>query len=309
MKISVVMATYNGEKFIKEQLDSIREQTRTVDEVIICDDCSKDNTVDVVNKYIKQYSLQHWNITKNERNLGYADNFYYASTKATGDIIVFCDQDDIWLLNRIENMEQCFFQNDKIKVLYSEFSLFYASDNVRKISSPVLKNMTFDGTLNKTELSPSTIFIKTEGCTMAVKRSFFEEIMPYWFSGFAHDEFVWKMAICANGLYCLHTETLKRRIHGDNVSINKLHDFQKRVAFLDNLCKGHKVMLSYAQKCNMPAKDIALIQDNIKSSELRVQLLKWKKIWYIIPLAFKYWRCYYSVKAIPVEFLMALRGK
>ena len=289
MKISVVMATYNGEKFIKEQLDSIREQTRPVDEVIICDDCSKDNTVDLVNNYIKKYSLHHWNITRN--------------------IIVFCDQDDIWLSNRIENMEKSFSQNDKIKALYSEFSLFYASGNVRKIASPVLKNMTFDGTLTKTELSPSTIFIKTEGCTMAVKRSFFEEISSYWFSGFAHDEFVWKMAICANGLYCLHMETLKRRIHGDNVSINKLHDFKKRVVFLENLCEGHKSMLSYAQKCNMSAKYIALIQDNIKSSELRIQLLKRKKLWYIIPLAFKYWRCYYSVKAIPVEFLMALRGK
>ena len=55
--ISVVMATYNGEKYILEQLDSIRNQSISIDEVIICDDCSIDNTVNIIKQYINDYSL------------------------------------------------------------------------------------------------------------------------------------------------------------------------------------------------------------------------------------------------------------
>ena len=68
MKISVAMATYNGEKYIERQLDSIRMQTREVDEVIICDDQSKDRTVEVIEKYIEQHQLQGWSISVNEEN-------------------------------------------------------------------------------------------------------------------------------------------------------------------------------------------------------------------------------------------------
>jgi len=71
MKISVVMATYNGEEFIKEQLDSIRLQTRAVDEVIMCDDGSSDNTVAVAKQYITEYSLSDsWKVVVKEKNLG-----------------------------------------------------------------------------------------------------------------------------------------------------------------------------------------------------------------------------------------------
>lgn len=308
MRISVSMAVYNGEPFIIEQLDSIRNQTRQVDEVIMCDDQSKDRSVEIVRQYIDKYELTNWKIIVNDNNLGYADNFHKAMTLSTGDIIVFCDQDDIWMKDRIEKMERCFAENNEILVLYSEFDLFYTSDNVPKIDSPVLRDMKRDGSVEKTSLSSSKIFIKTEGCTMALRKKFLEETESYWFSGFAHDEYVWKMALCKDGLYVLHESTLKRRIHRNNVSTIKLHDFKKRVSFLENLNRGHKSMLAFAKKCQMNEKEIKLIEDNVKSSEMRVQLMRDKKIYYVIPLIFKYSHCYYSRKAIPVELLMAIRG-
>ena len=66
--ISLVMATYNGEKYLYEQLDSIRCQTMPPDEVIICDDCSKDSTVNMIQEYIDKYQLKHWNVYENEKN-------------------------------------------------------------------------------------------------------------------------------------------------------------------------------------------------------------------------------------------------
>lgn len=79
MKISVVMATYQGEKYLREQLDTIRLQTRRADEVILCDDCSGDATVEIAEQYIREYGLEaEWRILVNEKNLGYANNFHRA---------------------------------------------------------------------------------------------------------------------------------------------------------------------------------------------------------------------------------------
>ena len=81
VKISVIMASFNGiSRYIAEQLDSIRTQTRTPDEVIICDDCSTDGTVEFCNEYISRYNLSGWRVFQNEKNLGFAKNFRRAFT-------------------------------------------------------------------------------------------------------------------------------------------------------------------------------------------------------------------------------------
>ena len=68
--ISLIMATYNGEKYIVEQMESIRRQTLQPDEVIICDDHSTDKTLTLMQEYVKKYKL-NWSIILNEKNLGY----------------------------------------------------------------------------------------------------------------------------------------------------------------------------------------------------------------------------------------------
>ena len=69
--ITVLMATYNGEKFIEQQLYSIRSQTLPADRVIILDDCSTDKTFDIVNRFIQKYNLVAWEIYQNESNQGH----------------------------------------------------------------------------------------------------------------------------------------------------------------------------------------------------------------------------------------------
>ena len=81
MKVSVAMTTYNGELYLIEQLDSLREQEMKIDQLVICDDGSKDDTVKIVNEYISKYNLEDsWQIIQNEKNLGYADNFHKAAS-------------------------------------------------------------------------------------------------------------------------------------------------------------------------------------------------------------------------------------
>lgn len=94
------MCTYNGGKYLKEQLDSILWQSYPVDEIIIQDDCSADNTVEILRGYEKEYDNVH--IYVNEKNLGFTDNFWSVLDRATNEYIAISDQDDIWLPDKIE---------------------------------------------------------------------------------------------------------------------------------------------------------------------------------------------------------------
>ena len=74
MRISIAMTTYNGADYLLEQLESLRTQSLMADEVIIVDDCSTDNTVDLLNMYIQKYHLDNWVLIKNSSNIGSKDN-------------------------------------------------------------------------------------------------------------------------------------------------------------------------------------------------------------------------------------------
>ena len=75
MRISIAMTTYNGADYLLEQLESLRTQSLMADEVIIVDDCSTDNTVELLNMYIQKYHLDHWILIKNSSNIGWRKNF------------------------------------------------------------------------------------------------------------------------------------------------------------------------------------------------------------------------------------------
>lgn len=92
--VSIAMATYNGEKYLVKQLDSLLNQTYTHLEIIICDDMSSDGTVEIINEYIqKDNRIQ---LVENKDNLGYVKNFEKAISLCSGKYIALSDQDDIW---------------------------------------------------------------------------------------------------------------------------------------------------------------------------------------------------------------------
>lgn len=100
MKISVAMATYNGERFIADQLESLATQSRLPDELLVSDDCSTDGTLGIVERFAKSAPFPVV-VHRNERTLGYGDNFLRAAELCRGDWISFCDQDDVWLSNKL----------------------------------------------------------------------------------------------------------------------------------------------------------------------------------------------------------------
>ena len=101
MAISIALCTYNGEKFLKEQLDSILQQTLLPDELVVCDDRSSDGTLDILREFEKSAPFAV-RIFHNETNLGPINNFAKAISLCQGDWISLCDQDDLWLPNKLE---------------------------------------------------------------------------------------------------------------------------------------------------------------------------------------------------------------
>jgi len=310
MKVSVAMASYNGAEFIIEQLESIIHQTRKVDEIIICDDGSKDDTVNIVKSYIKANNYEGFiTIVENEKNLGYASNFMKAISLTSGDYIFFSDQDDLWLDIKVEQMISQMEKNPKIELLCSEFDTFVTSSDAPRPSKEATKSFTNKKNTLKLDFSPANIFIGCEGCCMLIKRSFYEDVKYYWYDKWAHDEFFWKLALVRNSLYFYHGITLLRRLHSNNVTMHKMRDLKKRIKFLEDLKKSHAQTLKYVKESDNDKAKIKLLEKNIKATNLRIEILRDKKVFNTLPLIFKYSNCYHSKKSIPVELMMAFKAK
>ena len=101
MKVSIAIATYNGERFLREQLDSLYAQTRKPDEVVVCDDASTDYTLNILEEYHQHYGLRYY---KNQKSLGVNANFFQVISYCQGDYICICDQDDIWMNKKVETL-------------------------------------------------------------------------------------------------------------------------------------------------------------------------------------------------------------
>lgn len=98
--VSVVLCTYNGAEYLREQVDSILEQTYPIHELIIQDDGSTDGTLKIAREYEAVNS--HVHVFENDKNIGFNENFHTACLKATGDFVAISDQDDIWYPTKIE---------------------------------------------------------------------------------------------------------------------------------------------------------------------------------------------------------------
>ena len=100
--IDILLAAYNGEKYIARQLESLLEQTCQDFTLRICDDCSTDRTADIIYHYAKRYPNKIV-FTVNEKNSGSAAfNFFKLLQNSTADYVMFCDQDDVWFKDKVE---------------------------------------------------------------------------------------------------------------------------------------------------------------------------------------------------------------
>ncbi|WP_462405923.1 glycosyltransferase [Gracilibacillus sp. Marseille-QA3620] len=270
MKISIVMATYNGEKYIIEQLDSILQQSLLPDEVIICDDNSADSTVRIIKKFIEKHKLSEWKVYQNSNNKGYSANFSEGLMKATGDIIFLADQDDIWLPNKLEDMAHVMMENLNIQLLASNVMPFYMEGNGNTLNYEKFGG----GMLVKIPFSGRWIKPIRPGCSFCIRRNLLNDYYKVWFRDYPHDSLLWGLANINNSSYLYNRNTIKFRRHGSNASSKGNKQLEYRLNGIKNEILIAENMLNYLQTKKGNNNTIVFINNQKEVYKKRVESLK-----------------------------------
>ncbi len=215
MKTSVALCTYNGEKFLREQLDSILNQSEKVNEIVVCDDGSTDSTLEILEEYSKRNSGL-FRIFKNEINLRSVKNFEKAISLCENEIIFLCDQDDLWIDNKVETIINYFEKNPRIDVVATNGYGIDDAGNLLEVHS--LWDIPRFFQEEKIEIDYFKIIafagnIAT-GASMALRKNFAAKVIPFpVIEEFHHDEWIALNASSNNTFEFLPEKLFKYRIH------------------------------------------------------------------------------------------------
>lgn len=215
--ISVAMTSYNGEKYIIKQLQSIRCQSMPIDEVIICDDGSVDSTVEIVESYIRQNHLSSWRLIQNEENLKYSKNFFKAVSLCKGDYIFLADQDDIWVPDKVRLMTEILEKDPYIMAVSSNYVVVDQNDSKKYQVNLTAKNrfVCVDEMVGSSNI---------KGCTMCIRKELDDYIPHYDIEvgkQLGHDWYYNFLACLIGKNEMLSDALLCYRIHGDNISLKR----------------------------------------------------------------------------------------
>lgn len=179
--ISVAMCTYNGAKYLSEQLRSIADQTLPVDELVVCDDRSKDDSVKLLETFAATSPFPVY-IHVNEQNLGSTKNFEKCLTLCKGDVIFLCDQDDLWREDKVQKQIDYLNEHPQTDAVFSDGLLI--DDNSKPTGITIWQEIEFNqpGQNKWKSGKPHEIlfngFVVT-GATLAIRKSCLERLVPF----------------------------------------------------------------------------------------------------------------------------------
>ena len=214
--ISIAMTTYNGERYLEKQINSLLEQTLKADEIIICDDCSTDQTEKILERYAEQNPCIHY--IKNDTNLGYRKNFKKAVSLTQGDYIFLCDQDDEWHPDKLEQM-LAIMKEKGCKALCSDYTLIDSDSCKLKKESfaihPFIKQAKEDS-LTPIVFSQLIFGNLLQGCTYCFTRDVKEKYLELSNEDVDHDQQIMFVATLLGDVYFYKKELIDYRIHSSN---------------------------------------------------------------------------------------------
>lgn len=315
-RISIVMATYQGENYIKEQLDSIFHQTLPPDEIIIYDDASSDQTLTIAKQYQYQDDVKV-HIFKQDHRVGYIKNFAKALKMSNGDIIFLCDQDDIWKPNKIEQLVSTFHTHPEISCVNTSF--FYIDENGKTIVKDNGGNnygMCFQ-TIDQNELIqiPIDDIVHRNismGCTMAFRKEVKEIYLKNTNYSAPHD---WELNFCSalsNGLYFYNVPLIDYRIHAHNTTGNDKINGKNHI-YASEREKNAQTILTLLFTCEkyqhlMDEGKQSYLDQLIKFHEKRLELLKTgkKRNWLYLIAHHSIYKKVVSKKGILTDLIYAI---
>lgn len=293
LKISIAMATFNGEKYLYKQLMSLLHQTRRADQVIICDDKSNDKTVEILKNFIQEHNLEAvWLVHINDINKGHNRNFLDCASMTSGDIIFFCDQDDIWHPEKIEKMAAQFEINRDIKAMSCRVSIIDSHDNLRNSLFNIIQKGY--GELEKIKFSKQVRDAMSGGLTLAIKREVLDYAKPIILAEeLPFDLPMGLLTSATENYFILWKPLVYYRVHQENVSAPKF-TLKSRVKNIDYHLSGRKLRIKLMKSCAEVLKDRLIDKDKknltkaIVSLEKDVISLEKRRIFYLIPAIFSF---------------------
>lgn len=293
--ITILMATYNGENYIAEQIESILKQTETQWNLIIQDDCSTDNTLKIVQEYALKYP-QKINFRKQEDSSGSAkNNFSSMLSLSNSEYIMTCDQDDIWLPNKIEltirKMHELEKNVGRDYPLLVHTDLKVVDEKLNLIAESMLNFQNLDSTRNEfNNLLAQNI---VTGCSMMINRSLLNKVRKIPEEAIMHD---WWLALIASAfgkIGFVEEPTILYRQHSSNevgaqnmksliYKLKRLSNHeQTKLALLDTYAQAKAFLDQYASY--LPAKMLDINKEYISIPTYqkirRIQTVKKYDFW------------------------------
>lgn len=254
MKILILLSTYNGEKYLKEQLDSLFLQTYQDFKLIVRDDGSKDRTKEILNFY-------NIELVDSSKNLGVKKSFEtllkYASENSVAEYFMFCDQDDVWnndkiekTLKRMQELET--FYGNKIPLLVHT-DLEVVNKKLETLSDSMWESEHINpraNTLNKL-LIQNTI----TGCTMMINRTLAMKSLDISSKAIMHDWWIGLVATTFGEIGFIEESTMKYRQHGENDTGAKNYNYKNIISKIIELFFNRESKKIFMNKNIFQAKE------------------------------------------------------
>ena len=208
MKVSVAMATYNGEKYLEEQIDSILAQLGNEDELIISDDHSSDQTLAIIERYLK---VDHRvKLFLNEES-GVTSNFENAIKRTQNDIVFLSDQDDVWKPEKVQTVKGYFQKNPKIQMIMSDITVV---DN--QLNTTIESFYEFRG--SRAGVIKNIIKNSYIGCAMSFRKELKPKILPIPRNVPMHDMWIGLVADMSKSALLIPEKLIYYRRHNATVT-------------------------------------------------------------------------------------------
>jgi len=220
MRISVVLCTCNGIRFLPAQLESLAAQTRLPDEIIACDDASSDDTPTLLDAFAGRMQARGVDVRIHRQadNLGVVGNFSDALRRASGEVVFLCDQDDVWHLDKIKRMAAEFATRPDLELLHTDADLIDAQGH--PLGQTLFAVLAFTATERASEHHGNAFNVllrrnTVTGATTAFRAHLIERALPVP-EGWIHDEWLAFCAALHGQVDCLEWASIGYRQHAGN---------------------------------------------------------------------------------------------
>jgi Glycosyltransferases involved in cell wall biogenesis len=292
VRVSVALCTYNGERFLDAQLDSLLAQSRLPDEIVACDDASSDGTWELLQAFAARATERgvEVRLQRNAANLGYVRNFGQALQAAGGELLFPCDQDDAWHPRRIELCVQAFARDPGLLLLHTDARLVDAAGEplgrrlfeVLGVTAGELAAM-HAGRAAEVLLRRNIV----TGATMALRRGLLAQALPV-AEGWVHDEWLAVVAALVGRVDTLEEATIDYRQHGGNQlgarerSLGERADAGARRDYREAMAAKMRALARRVETGGLqpPAEARALLRERLRHDRVRTSLprARWQRI-------------------------------